>query len=77
VEPSAREDDELDLPPSERVVERGAARTRRAVSQHHETERERIMWALKECNWNRVKAAEVAGIPRRTFYRRLRQYGIQ
>jgi serine/threonine-protein kinase PknK len=77
VEPSAREDDELDLPPSERVVERGAARTRRAVSQHQETERERIMWALKECNWNRVKAAEVAGIPRRTFYRRLRQYGIQ
>jgi serine/threonine-protein kinase PknK len=33
--------------------------------------------ALRESNWNRVKAAEISGIPRRTFYRRLREYGIQ
>ena len=29
------------------------------------------------CNWNRVKAAQLVGMPRRTFYRRLKEYGIQ
>jgi len=47
------------------------------VSEHRRDERERILDALRSCNWNRVKAAEVSGIPRRTFYRRLREYGIQ
>jgi transcriptional regulator with GAF, ATPase, and Fis domain len=47
------------------------------VSEHRREERERILDALRSCNWNRVKAAEVSGIPRRTFYRRLREYGIQ
>jgi serine/threonine-protein kinase PknK len=50
---------------------------RRTLSEHHRTERERIIEALRECNWNRVKAAELSGIPRRTFYRRLKEYGIQ
>jgi transcriptional regulator with GAF, ATPase, and Fis domain len=47
------------------------------VSEHRREERERILAALRSCNWNRVRAAEVSGIPRRTFYRRLREYGIQ
>ncbi len=47
------------------------------TSEHHRNERERILEALRACNWNRVKAAELSGIPRRTFYRRLREYGIQ
>lgn len=47
------------------------------ISQHRSDERERILKALQACNWNRVKAAELSGIPRRTFYRRLREYGIQ
>ena len=47
------------------------------TSQHRRDERERILDALRTCNWNRVKAAEISGIPRRTFYRRLREYGIQ
>jgi transcriptional regulator with GAF, ATPase, and Fis domain/predicted Ser/Thr protein kinase len=47
------------------------------TSEHHRNERERILDALRACNWNRVKAAELSGIPRRTFYRRLREYGIQ
>ncbi|MBN2196687.1 MAG: sigma 54-interacting transcriptional regulator [Polyangiaceae bacterium] len=51
--------------------------TGRSISQHHSAERERIVQALEACNWNRVKAAELSGIPRRTFYRRLREYGIQ
>lgn len=47
------------------------------LSAHRRSERERIIEALEACNWNRVKAAELIGIPRRTFYRRLREYKIQ
>ena len=48
-----------------------------ALSRHRRDERERILQALQACNWNRVQAAKISGIPRRTFYRRLREYGIQ
>jgi serine/threonine-protein kinase PknK len=40
-------------------------------------EKERILGALRACNWNRVKAAHMLGLPRRTFYRRLKEHGIQ
>lgn len=50
---------------------------RETLSQHRRGEKERIIEALEACNWNRVKAAELSGIPRRTFYRRLREYNIQ
>jgi transcriptional regulator with GAF, ATPase, and Fis domain len=40
-------------------------------------EKDRIIGALRACNWNRVKAAHMLGLPRRTFYRRLKEYGIQ
>ena len=39
-------------------------------------ERERILGALGACNWNRVQAAKMMGVPRRTLYRRLKEYGI-
>jgi serine/threonine-protein kinase PknK len=63
----------------EAVVPRGATIKLRkgGVSEHRREERDRIMEALRASNWNRVKAAEISGIPRRTFYRRLREYGIQ
>jgi serine/threonine-protein kinase PknK len=64
---------ERDVPP------RGATLKLRkgTVSEHRRDERDRILEALRASNWNRVKAAEISGIPRRTFYRRLREYGIQ
>jgi len=67
--------------PAESRADLGAA-TPRAVSEaslsaHQASEKERILTALSSCNWNRVKAAEIVGIPRRTFYRRLAKYGIQ
>ncbi len=39
-------------------------------------ERERILSALTASNWNRVAAAKMLGVPRRTFYRRLKEFGI-
>jgi transcriptional regulator with GAF, ATPase, and Fis domain/Tfp pilus assembly protein PilF len=40
-------------------------------------EKRRILGALEQTNWNRSRAAEVLGMPRRTFYRRLKVHGIQ
>lgn len=39
-------------------------------------ERERILGALASANWNRVQAAKLVGLPRRTFYRRLKEFGL-
>lgn len=47
------------------------------LSAHEASEKERMIAALSSANWNRVKAAEMCKIPRRTFYRRLKKYGIQ
>ncbi|MBK7395481.1 MAG: sigma 54-interacting transcriptional regulator [Myxococcales bacterium] len=41
------------------------------------TEKDRILEALERAGWNRLQAAKICGIPRRTFYRRLKEYGIQ
>ena len=57
--------------------ERPTIKKKGTISEHRRDEREKIIEALRACNWNRVKAAELSGIPRRTFYRRLREYGIQ
>ena len=39
-------------------------------------ERERILVALEVSGWNRARAALDLGMPRRTFYRRLKEHGI-
>jgi DNA-binding NtrC family response regulator len=63
-------------PPSRSAI---AARRQQkeTLSKHRRDEKDRILECLQACNWNRVRAAELSGIPRRTFYRRLREYGIQ
>jgi DNA-binding NtrC family response regulator len=50
---------------------------RQTLSSHLNDEKARIAEALAACNWNRVRAAEMLGMPRRTFYRRLKQYQLQ
>jgi DNA-binding NtrC family response regulator len=44
--------------------------------EHRAAERDRILSALTACNWNRLQAAKMIGLPRRTFYRRLKEFGI-
>jgi DNA-binding NtrC family response regulator len=39
-------------------------------------ERRRILEALDACGGNQTKAAELLGMPRRTFVKRLDEYGI-
>jgi len=46
-------------------------------AEHRAAERERILGALTACNWNRLRAAKMIGLPRRTFYRRLKEFGIE
>jgi serine/threonine-protein kinase PknK len=79
------EEDELDVddfeladvrPPRENHAP-SASRSETSLDAHRATERERILGALASCNWNRVRAAQIVGMPRRTFYRRLKEYGIQ
>jgi DNA-binding NtrC family response regulator len=48
-----------------------------SATDYKEREKERILGALQASNWNRVRAAEMLGVPRRTFYRRLKEFGIQ
>ncbi|MGO8997246.1 MAG: sigma 54-interacting transcriptional regulator [Polyangiaceae bacterium] len=56
---------------------RGSASSRpQTESQFRTTERDKILHALTSCNWNRAQAAKLVGLPRRTFYRRLKEYGI-
>jgi serine/threonine-protein kinase PknK len=47
-----------------------------SATEFKSAERERILSALTACNWNRAQAAKMIGVPRRTFYRRLREFGI-
>jgi transcriptional regulator of acetoin/glycerol metabolism len=62
---------------SETVVRARSSHTRPKTKAEFKTsERDRILTALTSCNWNRVQAAKMIGIPRRTFYRRLKEYGI-
>jgi serine/threonine-protein kinase PknK len=71
---SSDTDDASNLAPN---PSRRSQTSRDTLSSHRRTEKDRIIDALKAANWNRVKAAELSGIPRRTFYRRLREYKIQ
>lgn len=40
-------------------------------------ERELILKALNECEWNKSKAAKILKMNERTFYRRIKKLGIQ
>ncbi len=47
-----------------------------SLDHHKNDEKQRILDALHACGWNRARAAQTLGMPRRTFYRRLTDYSI-
>jgi DNA-binding NtrC family response regulator len=47
-----------------------------SLEDYKDVEKQRILQALEEHGWNRARAANALGMPRRTFYRRLREYGV-
>ncbi len=71
-DPPESEEDEAD--DDESAGDEAVAST---FAAHKQTEKERILHALERAGWNRLQAAKICGIPRRTFYRRLKEYGIQ
>lgn len=81
------EADDVDLPalgtrpptpdPSRPTPLRPAPAKRVTLSEHQRQERTRMAEALELSGWNRVRAAQILGMPRRTFYRRLKEYGLQ
>ncbi len=76
------EDLELPLGSRRAEAERGGPlddgfdRAPQDSSEHRTYEKERILAALEASQWNRLKAAQTLKIPRRTFYRRLKEFGI-
>jgi serine/threonine-protein kinase PknK len=68
--PAAAMGPEVTVSPPGTSVRASPAAVRRAQ------ERQRIVDGLEACNWNKVKAAEHLGMPRRTLYRRLKEYGL-
>jgi transcriptional regulator of acetoin/glycerol metabolism len=71
------ETDVIDVDDLAQVLDRAAARRPRAVDDRRSAERQRILDALERHGWNRSRAAEELGMPRRTFYRRMAEYDIQ
>ncbi len=73
--------DDLDLPQTtpraaSPEASRSVAPRARSQEEFKDGEKEKILAALARANWNRVQAAKLVGMPRRTFYRRLKDYGI-
>jgi DNA-binding NtrC family response regulator len=54
-----------------------AANYATTYSDFKDAERARILAALNAHGWNRAQAARSLGIARRTFYRRLKEHGIE
>lgn len=46
------------------------------LTEHMEAERAAIIEALEATRWDRGKASDLLGMPRRTFYRRMTEYGL-
>ncbi len=74
------EADDIELPSTRpRSFAPPAIESVRPISKddYRAAERTKILKALEDNRGNRVQAAKDAGIPRRTFYRRMKEYGLE
>jgi transcriptional regulator with GAF, ATPase, and Fis domain len=62
---------------AEEVAPPAPARGIRTRADWEGAERQRILDALVECNWNKSKAAVLLSVSRRNLYRKLTRYGIE
>jgi len=73
--------EDFELPRGSRIPSRPlpgvAPSSATSVQSREEREKDEIIQALEANAWNRAQAAKALGIPRRTFYRRLKKYDIQ
>jgi transcriptional regulator with GAF, ATPase, and Fis domain len=81
-EGSQIEPEDLSIPETTRevrpsVAPRESEQPASNLQAHRQSEKDKILAALEKSGWNRLQAAKLCGIPRRTFYRRLKEYGIQ
>jgi DNA-binding NtrC family response regulator len=67
---------DLPYPPVAAASHEPAAPLPEDLTGFKEREKQRILAALDEHGWNRARTAQVLGMPRRTFYRRLAEFGI-
>jgi DNA-binding NtrC family response regulator len=70
------EDSEIGLDDLPADIAAGRRETPRAMDEVQELEKEILIRALRECDWNRSQAARKLGIGRRTLYDRMNRYGI-
>jgi transcriptional regulator with GAF, ATPase, and Fis domain/tetratricopeptide (TPR) repeat protein len=63
--------------PSPAVEPAGQPAEAPATYDRKERERQQILEALEAANWNKTRAAKILDMPRRTFYRRLKEHQIQ
>ena len=68
---------EQDAPPAAVPALPAAPGTAASVGEHRAQERAEILVALNKTGWNRLEAARLLAVPRRTLYRRMVEYGIQ
>lgn len=73
----ALEDNSVDVPELSPTTSSAAENVPpRTYGDFKNEEKEKILRALEVHGWNRAKAAKALDMPRRTFYRRLKQYNI-
>jgi transcriptional regulator of acetoin/glycerol metabolism len=72
----AEEDGQIELGDLPADIATGHVEGSKAMNEVRELERDILVRALRECDWNRSQAARKLGIGRRTLYDRMARYGI-
>ena len=72
----AEEDGRIELGDLPADITTGHVEGPKPMNEVRELEKELLIRALRECDWNRSQAARKLGIGRRTLYDRMARFGI-